>query len=433
MRRLIVIAGFLGVTLLLTLAQGGTRYRLDYGRQRVIVLQSDDWGLEAWFPDAASAEALSDAVAGIPERLRPYATSTLESASEVDSLAAFLSGFVDADGLPAILQANTVVAALDAAPPASENGAPEYGFQLRAPGSGVGPYARPGLWEAYGRAVDAGVWRMELHGFAHRDLARYASAWEQGDELTRRAAEWGVIAHEGWRRRHELAKGDLARSRLTLSAAMQRFETLAGHPAVSFIAPDYHWDSSDEKALRELGIGVIQGKAEQINPRWSRGGVRARLLKRWEQQRERRAAGVLYMDRPARLEPYGESDPSAAQGAEAAANAVRAAWRRGEPGVVSIHRVQLVHPEEAIKRAGRRQLEALFEELGGAHTLRFLVDAELVALEREGISAIRRGSRWVYRNFEAQPRSLKTVSGQTIVVAPGTTTRSAGEVEGSLR
>ena len=139
------------------------------------------------------------------------------------------------------------------------------------------------------------------------------------------------------------------------------------------------------------------------------------------------------MDRPARLEPYGDSDPSSAQGAVAAAAAIRSAWRRGEPGVVSIHRVQLVHPDAAVREAGRRQLEALFAELGGAHTLRFLVDAEIFALERRGVSALRRGSRWIYRNFEPQPRSLQSVSGRTIVIAPGTTMRSAGEAQGSSR
>jgi hypothetical protein len=423
MRRLIALGLFVLCCAALTLAQGGTRYDVDYGAWRVVVLQSDDWGLEAWFPDAPSAEALAETLDGVAARLRPYATSTLETAAEIDSLAAFLASMRDADELPVVLQANTVVAAIDAAEPDLGVGAPGFGFRLRPPGLPGSAYARPDLWEAYGRAAAAGVWRMELHGLVHRDLAAYATAWRDGDPLARRASEFGVVAHEGWRHRYELASGDEERARRTLGEAVRRFEELAGYRPVSFIAPDYHWDDEDERALAALGLEVIQAKAEQIQPRWAKGSWTTRLLKRWVQIRQRRRGRFLYMDRPGRLEPYGHLDPAAAQGARAAAAAVRDAWRRGEPAVVSIHRVQLSHPDAAIAAAGRKQLAALFEELGGVGTLRILVDAEIAALEREGVSELRRGPYLVYRNFGAQPRAVRSDQGTRFVLQPGTTLR----------
>jgi hypothetical protein len=423
MRRLTALALvlLLGLFTLLLFVQGGTRYATDYGRWRVIVLQSDDWGLEAWFPDAESAESLSNTLDGLPARLRPYATSTLESAAEVDSLASFLASMRDADGLPVILQANTVVASIDPVAPVAQRAAPDYGFALRAPGAPGSAYGRDDLWQAYDRARAAGVWRLELHGLTHRDLAAYADAWGGEDPLLHRAANLGVVAHAGWRRRHELAHGDSERSRRTLAEAVQRFEEFAGHAPTSFIAPDYHWDDEDEAALRDLGIGVIQAKAEQLHPRWAGGGFLGRIRKRLAQMQQRRSGDFLYMDRSARLEPYGIPSVGASQGAGQAAAAVRAAWRRGEPGIVSIHRVQLIHPDADIAGAGRAQLAALFEELGGVESLRFLVDAEVLSMERDGVSSLDRGANRIYRNFGTQPRSTRMLDGRTRVLKPGST------------
>lgn len=367
----------------------------DLGSLRIVVLQSDDWGLEGWFPDRAAATALPEISAGLPPRLRPYAQSSLETPADVDSVHALLAGFRGVSGLPAVLQANHIVAG----PVLDERVAPEetVGWPVHPSGSSNGSYARPGLRDAVDTAIASGTWWPELHGLTHYDLFAYAQARRRGDPLERRARAHGVFAYEGFLRDTELASDDPERARHLAAMANALFERRFGRRATSMIAPDYRWGPEDESAWEQQGIEVVQAKREQISGRPPRGW--AGRLEKWL----RRAVDVhrgdfVYLDRPARLEPYGDDDPSVSQGALEAAAAVRAAWKRGEPGIVSIHRVQLSSLDPEIARAGRRQLRACLRELESDGPVRYLVDHEVAQLLRRRWSRIERAGSVLIRN-----------------------------------
>ena len=235
---------------------------VDFGRWRVVVLQSDDWGLEGWVPDADALGAVPFLADGLPDRLSPYLTSTLESASRVDSLAVFLGSRRDLDGLPLVLQANTVVAGVDLRPV----GALGDSITIHPSGQGEGRYFRPGLKAAIDEAIATGVWWPELHGLTHYDLESLAEAWREGAEDTRRAAAAGVLWYPDLRGSHELGHGRDDRAWMTARTAHDLFVQRYQRAPRSVIAPDYKWDDADERAWHRLGIPVVQAKREQNDP-----------------------------------------------------------------------------------------------------------------------------------------------------------------------
>jgi hypothetical protein len=393
------------------------RSAVDFGEHRAVVLQSDDWGLEAWFPSAGAARELRDLVEGLPPHLAFYAGTGLESAAQVDALADLFAGWPDSDGLPIVLQANHILSGPDLR---------SRPLTLHASGGASGPYRRPGLDAAVDRAIARGVWRPELHGLTHFDLAAYESARESGDPIVARAAELGVFAHEGWYRRSELDGHDAGRADSIAAESVRRFRERFGRAPVSVIAPDYRWGPEDEDAWMRQGIEVVQAKREQVDAQLRPGTLMGRVQKRWSRWWDERRRPFMYLDRPARLEPYGDPDPRYAQGAIAAAEAVREAWRHGEPGVVSVHRAQFVAFDPAVGQAGREQLIALLEILRSEGELRILVDDEVAQLGRTGVSKCRRGDEWVIRNWTGRVQSVSLSPDRTERLGPGNHRLPAG-------
>ena len=84
--------------------------RVDFGAWRAVVIHSDDWGLEGWFPETISDSLRTVLSDGVPVWQAAYLQSTLETGAEVDSLATWFARIRDLDDLPLVLQANTILA-----------------------------------------------------------------------------------------------------------------------------------------------------------------------------------------------------------------------------------------------------------------------------------------------------------------------------------
>jgi hypothetical protein len=86
---------------------------LDWRRLKAVVIESDDWGLCAWSPDAHAFRVLADTPVYRHPAGRRYGGSTLESAEDMAALRAILEGSVPEGAIPPVLQANTVMASPD--------------------------------------------------------------------------------------------------------------------------------------------------------------------------------------------------------------------------------------------------------------------------------------------------------------------------------
>ncbi len=349
---------------------------VDWRSLQAVVIESDDWGLCAWCPDAHAHRALNDTpVFRSPAGVK-YGGSTLESAEDVAALAAVLGSVRGGDGFPAVLQANTIVANPDYAKMDVADAVGELPL-LRFPRV-PSRWGRAGLWDAIAKAIDAGLWWPELHGLHHLPETAWREALKSGAEDARRAFEQqspvcAAVQASGEYDPFEPA----ARREQRLSLAVRTFAELFGRAPGSLCPPDYRWDDFLEAQSEALGIDVLQGKSEQHDV--FAGRVRRLWYARsWPRFRNRQ----LYM--PARI-AFEPRAGDARTGVDAVLAAVRAAWSRGQPAVVSTHRVNYAHLDADASRAGRLALTALLERLA-ADGARFLTDVEVAQLVGHGFS-----------------------------------------------
>lgn len=379
LRRALVLLWLL--PLLLALAAGFVLHRpralVDWGALRAVVLESDDWGLPGFVPDAAALVGLDREALGGTQFPDVYWRSTLESAADVDALVALLATHRGRDALPAVFQPNMILPA-----------------ELPGPQS---PYARPDLAEAEARALAAGVWHPELHGASHLDPARQAEILATAGPAVLEAARRGVLVFPDSHTAFELGpRRSLDAVRRSWSPLPERFRDRFGQPARSVIAPDYVWDARHEDLFRDLGLRIVQAKDHQRRkdlggPPWLH-----LLRKTWDRLADRwRVRDLVYLDRNAFLETA--QDPHPEEVPRRCAAEVRRAWARGEPAIVETHRVNFVQVDPEAGAEGRRLLDALLTDLDTEGPV-YLSDAELAGLQRRGVGVVLRGHRWVVRN-----------------------------------
>jgi hypothetical protein len=361
---------------------------VDWGRLRAVVIQSDDWGLCAWVPDEQAHRALADSPAWRRPAGRIYGRSTLESADDVARLTETLLEVRGADGFPPVWQANTIMAA----PDYERLEPPQFPMDelplIRLPGTPQ-RWNRPGLWEQVRRAQEAGVWWPELHGLHHLPAAAWVEALRRGAIDARRAHEHQCLVCEAAEASGEYDASEPAELRARdLEQAIAHFQTLFGRPPGSICPPDYRWDDAFEADAERLGITTLQGKAEQSGPFPRVRRILHQL--RWPDPRGRR----FYMPARIAFEPRGGSGSEGRVGVHAVHAAVRRAWSRSQPAVVSTHRVSYAHLDPPWAEAGRAALRDLLGRLMADGAL-FLTDAEVRSLNELGWSARPIGDRGV--------------------------------------
>ena len=372
---------------------------LDWRRLRAVVFESDDWGLCAWSPDEQACRVLADTPAFRSPAGRRYGGSTLESATDIQSLTRILMEFRGGDGFPAVWQANTVVASPDYArlrPPLFECDALPLVDFPDAPSR----WRRPGAWEAVQRAREAGVWWPELHGLHHLPEAAWLSALRRGTDDARRAHEQQspicmAVESSG---EYDASEPEEMRGR-NFDLAFARFQALMGRRPDSFCPPDYRWDERLEAHAERLGVTILQGKGEQAGTRFTKLR-RLALGFRWRHQSGPR----FYMPPRIAFEPC-RPQPASARGAvDRAHRAARAAWARGRPAVLSTHRVNYAHLDPAWSAAGRAALCDLLRRLTSDGAV-FLVDAEVRQLHERRWSLREAGGRGVLLRYYGVPRA----------------------------
>jgi len=384
---------------------------------RAVIIESDDWGLCGFLPDC---DALTDVVI---EALDPgsfpeiYWSSTLEDSMDVTALCAVLQKHLGSDGLPAVIQANYILASVVLLPRTVgriEGGEwladqdeewAWYSFQLPDLPS---MYSRPGLWSAVHAGMAIGVWYPELHGLFHYDPEQRRRATELND-VALAAARRGVMVFPGsesaWENGEWRKAGELAAELRQMRSA---FSDLFGQPPTSVIASDYVWDARAEHLWAQQGLRVIQAKREQRPTAYRGRGVVPRtrkvLTRAWDRlvHPER-----VYLERNCRLEAVQASEPEPV--IKQCLADIATAWRRGEAAVVETHRVNYVHCDASVAQIGRQSLDLLLEGVSGLGegSPLYLTDFELGQLDRRGVSWCIRGNRLVLRNLSHSRRIIQ--------------------------
>ncbi|MEO5618435.1 MAG: hypothetical protein ABIS67_11730 [Candidatus Eisenbacteria bacterium] len=367
---------------------------LDWSRLRAVVIESDDWGLCAWVPDVQARLVLGDTSSFRGPAGRRYGGSTLESAADVRQLYDTLTAFQGADGFRPVWQANTIVSSPNYAamrPPLFEMDALPLVNLPATPSR----WTRPGMWEEVRRACASGLWWPELHGLHHLPEAAWLAALRLGAADARRAFEQQspvCVAVEAGSE-YDPAEPPLVRDR-NLTLATECFTHLFGRPPASLCPPDYRWDDRLETQAERLGIAAIQGKSEQ------HGARMPRLRRLWHRHRWPRFGGrKLYLPPRIAFEPRAGD---ARTGVAAAHRAVLQAWRRGQPAVLSTHRVNYAHLDADASAAGCAALRDLLQRLCADRAV-FLTDSEVTQLVTGGWSRRDLGERGMLLRYHGVP------------------------------
>ncbi len=365
---------------------------LDWHRLRAVVLQSDDWGLCAWAADDRAHRALADLPAFRSVPGRRYGRSTLESAADVRALADVLADVQGGDALPSVLQANTIVAN----PDASRLVPPEFAAEslpLIAHPLQPARWERPGLWDAVREAGQRGVWWGELHGLHHLPATAWLAALRRGEDDARRAFEHAspICAAVESSGEYDAREPRSVRAE-DLRVAIQHFEALFGRRPTSFCPPDYRFDEWFEDEAASQGLTTLQGHAEREGRSFPR-------LRRWlAHWRFPQLAGDRFRLPPRiAFEPRGVATADGAVGISVALSRSRDAWTRGQPAILSTHRLNYAHLDPAWSEAGRKALGSLLRGLA-LEGARFLTDMEVRQLVERGWSLRSSGPEAVLRH-----------------------------------
>ena len=350
------------------------------------MIESDDWGLCGWSPDEPAWRALAELPAFRSPPGRRYGGSTLERAEDVRELARLLAELRGGDGFAPVLQANTVMAG-----PAFERLTPPAFDVAELPVTesyaASARWRRDGLAAAVDTAIEAGVWWPELHGLHHVPEHAWLTALRRGVDDARRALE-----HHSTICTAVEASGEYDPSeprelrRRHIGRAVERFARRFGRPPGSLCPPDYRWDDALEADAEALGLTTLQGLAEQSGHPLARLR-RLALRHRWPNRR----GGRFYLPPRIAFEPGAWEPDARGSLVESTRRRVRAAWDRGQPAILSTHRVNYVHLDPERARRGRDTLRDLLSRLvedGAA----FLTDAEVRQLEERSWSARAIGS-----------------------------------------
>jgi hypothetical protein len=335
----------------------------------VVILESDDWGLER----RASSERLK--AFGEPGE---WADEEMETAEDMRRLFDVLARHRDVTGRLAVFSANFIVANPDHDAIARDR----YEVYHEIP---IG--AREDLRAAYREGVERGVFCAELHGRRHFSveewLADLRSDAPGARQLSSEHRHGGLslLKGQGWRYHteyiswHTGVEPDEETLAGNLKDSLDILERLFGRRPSSTIAPHYVFSSRTEKAWRNAGLRFIQGSNYQILRGEDAGHGDVSVS---HALGERSPSGLLYLRRSIKFEPRPERPH---QGIAAALPGIRLCFNRKIPAVLDTHRINYTGQ---YSEKGLHDLSELLDALKPLQP-RFLTTAELgEAIERGG-------------------------------------------------
>lgn len=390
--------------------------QVEWRRHKAVVLESDDWGgcgvlespdLEA-YRRMTQVPAIRNALMAAGDSLWPWMNHTLETPDKMARLFDFLLKFKGADGRPAVftpvyLAANPDCDAIRA------NGFRQYvdigicdGFPSRWD---------PARWnhaEITAKAkegISLGVWHPQTHGRNHHYSGKkwVRSLRENADGALTAFFELGMVGVPLDKERSGEVKG-LEFDDMTDKQLDEWFQTGLGYfrrafgyespcaPMVNAVWAKKREPDLEQRCEQMLSRAGIKFCSHSYKARKDLGGFG---MGHYDE-----ALDLTFLAPNAYLDPLGKPDSEAKRGVTACYQGIQEAWARGEPAVVTTHRINYVSLDPEQERQGYTQLERLLNTLHSEHPeVVFLTSWEVGQLYRKGWSSVRYGQDIVCRNY----------------------------------
>jgi len=233
--------------------------------RHIVVIESDDWG-SIRMPSKEVYEKLLRAGIRV-DRCHYCSFDSLAREADLSALFEVLHSVTDKNGCPAVITANAVVANPDFEKIRQE-GFERYYNKVITDGFKEVKGCEKSL-ELWKEGNKDGYFVIQSHGREHLNVARWMRCLKSGLKETRLAFDFGVYgisttitseqrksylpAFDFDNDEEEVAVNDIAVDGLEI------FRNMFGFKSESFIAPNYTWGRSLEKAIGDYGVKYIQG------------------------------------------------------------------------------------------------------------------------------------------------------------------------------
>lgn len=310
-------------------------------KRHIVVIESDDWG-SIRMPSKMVYEQLLKAGIRVD---KCYYCSNDSVASETDLSLLFdvLNHYRDINGNPAVITVNAVVTNPDFGK-IRESSFEQYYYKKISEGLPEiqGCEHVLDLWKEGNKN---GCVRIQSHGREHLNVARWMHYLKENFPETRLAFDLGVYgisttitsekrksflpAFDFGNKQEEKQVNEIAIDGLTI------FEEIFGYKPTSFIAPNYTWGRSLEKAISACGVKYIQGqqRAKYRNSEGENNKIRQRYMGR------KNEIGQIDLCRNAMFEP---SEAPQRDWVDSCLKDIAIAFRWHHPAIICSHRVNYV-------------------------------------------------------------------------------------------
>ena len=334
-------------------------------KEKLVVIQSDDWG-SLRTSDLAALDKLKELGVSV-ENCNYMQFDTVASDYDLQRLFEVLQSVRDNHGNSAVLTANALVSnpnfdRISATDFESYHsiGLKETFDILRA----ASDEYQLGL-DLWRQGQQAAVFVPQLHGNEHLQVNRWLRQLKAGNEVVLEAFKWrmwGVSRHASPSIEKSLqaaleydSEEDKSFILKRIDASLTEFQSLFGFPSTTFIAPNYTWFPEVEEVLWNGGVRFLQSSSAQRIPTGGSVEIQRHFIG------ERSPYGLLYQVRNVHFEPVENQNIN---WADKCLREIRTSFLWGRPAIISTHRVNYIGKHNSTNRdQSLKQLEELLRRI----------------------------------------------------------------------
>jgi hypothetical protein len=327
-------------------------------KQRILVIESDDWGSIRM----ASKEAYNWFLQrGVPVDKSAYdSNDSLESNEDLELLFEVLNSVKDRNGNPAVITANNIVANPDF-DKIKAAGYQQYFYQPFTETLKEYPHHNR-VFDLYKQGIDNRLFRPQFHGREHLNVQSWLQRLQSGDKVLQMAFDKRMFsvkmqADSNCRKQQLDAFGTYTPQQLAalepiIKEGTALFSSLWGYTSTTIISPCYVWHPEAEVFFAKNGIEMIQSGVAQLAPQF--GQEKNVVKRRFTGQKNN--LGQYYSVRNATFEPA--SNP-AKDWVSNCLQQIKIAYRWNKPAIVCSHRLNYTGSLNPSNRSANLQLLAL--------------------------------------------------------------------------
>ncbi len=283
-------------------------------KEKYVIIESDDWGLER----AVSDHSIEWAAAKFGrEYFTRWTLDTLETKEDLELLFELLSSIRDNRGSHPVITANFITHNID------YQSNDKLGFIPISEGfnSGAGPL------ELYHQGITQGLIFPQLHGYSHYNLSALVSFIDT-DEARESFANGFAACRSTIRGNLAFLQGELGKSNQMydkIAEAAKVFRETFGYDSLTFIPPTFILDQCALSLLKNAGIEMIQSANRLLDTSGDK----------YSRPYFRKSGGFVWSVRNARLDPFKGYDFDHLK----CIASISSAFENNYPAVIDFHRV----------------------------------------------------------------------------------------------